>query len=352
MSALAAFSATQFRHLDFKELQLSSGINLITGPNGSGKTALLEAIYHLSAGHSFRTKLLSDLISHGKDHFVVRGMFDNDDVRALKKTLSGQIKARLNHVNLQSIGAYAKDLPILLIYQDIFQIIDCGPTHRRMLLDWGLFHVEHDYFDIWRQYKKALSQRNALLKSPASYDICLPWTKQLIAYGHKLDKMRSAYFEQLSPLFNSYLKKLSTIDIELSYKNGLQGLIDKEAIYALYDKSFNKDNQYGYTQYGPHKADIHIKTPDTKVKNILSRGQQKMILLALKLAQSKLLKKPCIYLLDDISAEMDRDNLKEMLNLIREQENQVFMTDLDPKNAVLGEFSDKKFHVKHGRVSF
>lgn len=351
MSEIDRLSLKQFRNLSFDELSFSKGINLIQGANGSGKTSLLEAIYHLSAGHSFRTTLLADIITHGHDFFVVRARFHNGETRAIQKTKTGQIKVKQNHTLLNSTSVLAKDLPILLIYQSIFQIIDAGPNERRRLLDWGLFHVEHDYFNIWKQYKTALSHRNALLKAHASQKECDPWTQQLIKLGCSLTRMRESYLEGISPLFATCLSQLTELTIGLQYQNGYLGLTSAPEILSLYEKSFDKDRQYGYTQYGPHKADLLIKHEQYKARKSLSRGQQKLILMALKIAQSQYLNHSCIYLLDDISAEIDKDNLEKMVSLILGLKGQVFMTELVQAHSILQQSCDKMFHVKHGHIS-
>jgi DNA replication and repair protein RecF len=179
----------------------------------------------------------------------------------------------------------------------------------------------------------------------------LPWTEQVIRYGLQLNKLRAAYFEVLSPLFLDLISKLSDLQITIDFQNGWQGLDTEKDLTALFEKAFNRDNQYGYTQYGPHKADMVIKNNQFKVKNTLSRGQQKLILIALRIAQSQLLNRPCLYLLDDIAAEMDDENLNEILSVIVAQKNQVIMTGLDPKHRVLTNIAEKTFHVKHGVLS-
>lgn len=351
MSALLELSLQHFRNLSFSPLTFSDGVNLIQGANGSGKTSLLEAIYHLSAGHSFRTNLLSDIITQGCDRFVIRGCFDSGETRAIQKTKAGQVKVKQNQTLLNSTSLLAKDLPILLIYQTIFQIIDAGPSERRRLLDWGLFHVEQDYFKLWKQYKTALLHRNALLKSNANEKDCAPWTSQLIKNGMRLNELRDTYIKDITPLFLSCLSELSDLDISLDYQNGSLSLDKVADLSNLYEKNFEKDRQYGFTQYGPHKADLLIKHKKQKVKKILSRGQQKMILIALKIAQSQLLNKPCLYLFDDLSAEIDKDNLQKIMALILSLKGQVFISELSDENAVLRQASDKMFHVKHGEIS-
>lgn len=350
MNPLLSFSAVSFRNFDSLELQLCNGINLISGPNGSGKTSLIEALYHLSVGHSFRSTLLKDIIKHGDDAFTLRAEFSNGDTRALQKTRTGKIKAKINNTPYYSTSSFTKDLPTLLIYQDIFQIIDCGPSIRRNLLDWGLFHVEQNYFDAWKHYKKALSQRNALLRTKQNEKECEPWSEQLIHYGYEMHVFRETYLVALTKIFQTILVQVSSLQIDLCYQAGWQEASDPSSFRDMLSKNFEKDLAYGFTQHGAHKADIVIRTNRVKAKSVLSRGQQKTILIALKIAQSKILPRPCLYLFDDLNAELDNDSLSSILQLIAKQGSQVVVTALDATKPALSAAAKKMFHVKHGRV--
>jgi DNA replication and repair protein RecF len=317
------------RNLHQVKFFLHPEFNIFYGINGSGKTSLLEALYLLSAGYSFKTRETVPLIRYGDPHLTLFARTFSNDTVSIRKLLSGPTQVFLNSDSCKNSSILARLTPCLVFYQDIFQIIDAGPSVRRSLMDWGVFHVKHEYHDLWRNYRQVLKQRNAVLRQKPNKKEIYPWDMQLIQLSFALDKLRQEYFDNWKVVFQSYLAKLSELECTLEYYRGWR---DKGAdLGAILEAQFTTDCQRQYTQSGAHQADIYIKAQGVKAKQGLSRGQQKIILIALKLAQAHLLESDCLYLFDDLCAELDETHIKRVIQTLKNTRGQKVITTLDDK---------------------
>lgn len=317
------------RNISSARLRFNSKCNLIYGANGSGKTSLLEALYMLASGHSFRTREISPLVSHGELMLTVFARnLDNDSI-SIQKSISSPTQVKINGRSCQSSSELAHLLPTQIFYQDIFQIIDAGPTVRRGLIDWGLFHVEQSYHDVWKRYRQVLKQRNALLRQKAPISSFIPWDEMLVSCAVELDKMRAAYFKQVTLVFHKYLERLVDIPCTIEYYKGWDRRETGKSLATIISEQFTSDSQQQYTHSGAHQADIIFELSSKKAKQLLSRGQQKMVLIALKLAQASMVSKTCIYLFDDITAELDTTHLSNLIDCLTQIRGQLFLTTTD-----------------------
>jgi DNA replication and repair protein RecF len=314
------------RNIHSSHVSLNPGFNFIIGPNGSGKTSILEALYLLSCGHSFRSREISPIITNGQSTMTIFAKALNHDTVSIQKSYSEPTQIKLNNQYCTSTSQLAYALPCQVFYSDIFQIIDAGPSVRRSVLDWGLFHVKHNYLPLWKEFKRVLKQRNTLLKTRAPYAHFIPWDNQLSSLADQLNILREDYFTQWQNAFTKVLKELTDIDCSIKYYKGWDRKNTGALLKEILADSFEQDNQRLYTQYGPHQADIIIESSKAKAKHILSRGQQKIILFALKLAQSELLQQDCLYLIDDFSAELDDLHQKKLLMYLNNSKGQYIIT--------------------------
>src|SRR3990167_8120221 len=250
-------------------------LNLITGVNGSGKTSFLEAIFLLGCGRSFRTRETSALISHGNPDLTVYAKTVDEQTIAIRKSLNASTIMRINDSSCQSASELARFLPTQVFYQDIFQIIDAGPAVRRSLLDWGLFHVKQNYFEIWKNYRRALKQRNSLLRHRTGAGVLRPWNKILSDLAQEIDIMRQAYLVNLKQQFQKVLISLSDIECQLHYYKGWDRRGENKSLETVLADSLAVDLQYQYTRYGSHQAELVFSSAERKLKHYLSRGQQK-----------------------------------------------------------------------------
>lgn len=340
------------RTLHLIRLELNPRFNFVSGPNGSGKTSLLEALYLLSCGHSFRSREIAPIITQGQSTLTVFARGQNEDMISIQKSSTDATQIKLNNQPCTSTSQLAYALPCQIIYSDIFQIIDAGATERRSVLDWGLFHVKHDYLGVWKEYKRVLKQRNALLKTKASYQQFIPWDQQLSQLAEQLDALRSDYCSQWHQAFIHVLEQLTTVSCMFTYSKGWDKKNTGKSLAEILEEQFHSDLQKSYTQSGAHQADILIESSDTKAKHILSRGQQKIILIALKLSQADLLKKHCLYLIDDLAAELDQVHQDRLLTCLANREGQYVITSTQNSSLMPSMLQNQMscFSIKEGHI--
>lgn len=340
------------RNINEANLNLNTRFNFICGPNGSGKTSILEALYLLSCGRSFRSREISPLITHGKGQLNVFARSYDQQTISIQKSSSQSTQIKLNNSFCNSTSQLAYALPCQIFYSDIFQIIDAGSSVRRSLLDWGLFHVKPSYLTLWKDYKKALKQRNTLLKTQSSYLQFVPWDKQLNDLAIQLSDLRVDYFNSWKLVFENVLNQLTDAQCTIEYFKGWDKKNSGKDLTNLLAESFLSDKQRQYTQSGAHQADIIIQSNDIKAKNILSRGQQKIILFALKLAQADLIDHDCLYLIDDLAAELDIIHQNKLLSYLAKIRGQFIITNTShsnlPESISLSEIS--QFSMEDGLI--
>ena len=339
------------RNISEMQLALHPRFNFFYGPNGSGKTSILEAVYLLGAGYSFRTREITPLVQHGQSTLTVFSKTQAQDTISVQKSLSGSTIVRRNQQPCQRASDLAHSLPCQLFYQDLFQIIDAGPGTRRAVLDWGVFHVEPTYHELWKNYRHVLKQRNALLRQKAPRSQYAPWDKLLVNLSHELDGLRATYFVKWSQVFQDFLKRLTDITCAIRYQKGWDKKASGKTLQVLLEEQFEQDVQRQYTHSGAHQADILFDVEVLKAKHNLSRGQQKIILIALKLAQAQLLSVPCVYLMDDITIELDALHVARLFACLQHLPGQFFLTTVHPVQPSLyqNELKGQCFAVEEGR---
>ncbi len=302
------------------------------GPNGSGKTSWLEAIHLVCTGHSFRTHDSFSLVSTGQTELSVHARTSTDDKISLQVSANGT-RAWINQRSCTLRSELATYLPCQAFCHDLFDIISAGPSLRRKTLDWGLFHVKHDYHPLWKDARRVLKQRNALLKQKNITPAALaPWNKQWVELSEALHARRKAYCVEWFECFYAILPALAKFECHLRYEKGWGG---KNAAKSLADslaEQFYLDSQTQYTHSGAHQADIRFTVlSETKAKQNLSRGQQKIVLIALKLAQTQLLGRPCLYLFDDLTSELDSHHIALLFSFLATLPGQFFFTALETR---------------------
>lgn len=351
--ALSRLEITHFRNLQAIQIDADPGLNLITGENAAGKTSLLEAIFYLSYGRSFRGSNHRHLIQHNHDFFRLICQLDNNDGRiGIERSFSDQ-QIRVNQQNISRISDLSALLPVLALHPDSLQLITGAPEHRRQFMDWGVFHVEHSFLDYWKKYKMALSQRNAALRTQQPLRLCALWDNELVEYAEHIQQSRLAYLEQISEIIRSLSTDLfQSHVIELQYRRGWSS----DLPYGDYlSQNLQRDHDKGFTQSGPHRADIRILVDDQPALSSISRGQQKKLVSLLKIAQlmifSRLSDRRCILLFDDLPAELDQDNQNRIMSILSELNVQLFVTAIQSSQIPVDVWqSHKVFHVEQGAL--
>lgn len=332
------------------ELQFHEQRNYIYGANGAGKTSLLEAIYLLGRGRSFRTRQNKRLIAHGRPALSVYGeTVHAGNLHRLGVRLSDAgLETRLDGANAGGIAAMARHLPAHVIEPNTHQLIEGGPSKRRRFLDWGVFHVEHGFLEAWRRYRRVLGQRNAALKRGLE---TRSWDEPFIEAGNAVHSARQRYFDSLQGAVTAIGEQLTGRAVSLGYRSGwLAAATLAEAL----DRSRNRDRQLGATQVGPHRADLRIMLDERGVREEASRGQQKLVAAALVLGQVQVFAGAEGYggvlLVDDPAAELDPGAFSSLMAVLETLPAQLILTGLS--QAVLPPGTGfPVFHVEQGTVS-
>lgn len=348
--SLKLLNIHHLRGISSASLNFNPKYNIIFGCNGSGKTSLLEAIHLLGTGRSFCTNDTSSLVQDGESTLTVyANTFDNQSI-SIQKAPNKPTLVKLNQRPCLRSSELAQFLPCQSVYQDIFQIIDEGPSTRRSILDWGLFHVKPAYHELWKNYRRVIKQRNTLLRQKAPANQFTSWNTLLVQLSIEIDTLRQDYCSEWSQYFEKTLKQLTNVPCTFTYYKGWDRKGTGKSLQTILHEQFERDFHSQYTHSGAHQADIVFNSNLLSAKQQLSRGQQKIILIALKFAQSCMLQKPCVYLLDDVSAELDSIHLQRLIEYIQQVEGQFFLTttDSDFYNRFFLQNNSILFSVNHG----
>ena len=349
---LTQLDIRQVRNLHEVKIKPGQRCNYIYGANASGKTSVLEAIYLLSIARSFRTTHIKHVISHEQASLQVfaRIKSKNESTalgleRSVKKT-----KIRINGADVKQVSELSALLPVQIINPDVHKLLEQGPKYRRQFIDWGVFHVEHDFLKAWQHYYRVLKQRNAALRRKQDKKAIILWDKQLIENAKAITLSRENYLSGFLPIFNRYVEKLMGLRVEINYQRGWNTEL---SFTDTLEKSFEKDIFKGFTSLGPHRADLEISHKGILVQNCFSRGQQKLLVCAMRLAQISHLKQETeqqsILLVDDLAAELDIVHRQSLIELLIDTEAQLFVTATEQNSFILPpEIESKMFHVEHG----
>jgi DNA replication and repair protein RecF len=356
---LTELTLTDFRNIRQAAIAPSPSLNLIIGENGSGKTSLLEAIYLLAMGRSFRSRFLKQVVNEHADALTVFGKINQQKPLGLRYEAKNGLQIRLDNAPLKRLSDLALSLPVQFIPPNCHAYFEDGPKYRRRIVDWGLFHVEQQFNFHWQSYKKALQQRNAAIKQKQQSSQIQVWDVHLVDHAEAITQMRKAYLDKLFVVFIPFFKTICPVfeksNFNLRYSQGWQKDTKLGEQLAL---NLERDKALGYTRSGAHAADWLFRIDDTHPGERLSRGQQKLFFLALSMAQIQLLKESnqltqSILLIDDLSSELDLDHQFLVINMLRELRVQTFISSTNTMltNIVNHEQNEKLFHVKQGIIN-
>ena len=351
--SLVRLEVDQFRSLERVALTLDSKYNLFVGENASGKTSLLEALFLLGRGRSFRTRRLDRLVRVGQAGFRVVGWVE----AAGRTTVLGiggsrtSTEIRIGGEPATSAADLAQHFPPQVLDPEVHKLLEEGPHRRRRFLDWGVFHVEPLFMDTWQRYHRALKQRNAALKPGLDSAASRVWEPELVAAGERLAAMRLNYLAILSPVLDDLGHQLLGEAVAVALQPGWPG---DESLSAALERSRDRDRRYGVTHVGPHRADVSVRVAGHAAKERVSRGQQKLLAAALTLSQLAIQEERApgrsALLLDDPAAELDAGNLAKLLDVVRKLPCQLFVTALRPDLPGLGA-PGAMFHVERGTIT-
>jgi DNA replication and repair protein RecF len=256
---------------------------------------------------------------------------------------------------VKRLSELAALFPVQWLGGNLHAVIEEGPATRRHLLDWGLFHVKPSYIGSWKRFQKLLKQRNAAIRQRSGPREIQVWDSELAQAGEQLDIFRQDYLQALLPEIAQLGQYFPVIEhaVAVDYKKGWPK--DSSFSQAL-SANLEKDRDCGFTSTGPQRADLVFSYNGKPARERLSRGQQKVYVVALQLAQATLLYKATgktsLFLFDDLGAELDAANQANVLKLLRAIDAQVFVTSINKVNLSGWSAGEAKlFHVKHGNVT-
>ena len=351
---------TDFRNFRDAEIRPGPGVNLITGPNGSGKTSLIEAVGFLSNGRSFRTPLVQRVVSYGCESLTVYAELCSGDDRkriGISRGQSRDTEIRINGESVRRLAELSRELPLQILNPESMSLLgDGGPELRRSFIDWGCFFSDESFFGNWARFRNVLKQRNAALRTAGSYQSVAYWDRELVRYSEAVSEVRERYCSAIRDDLMRYLSEfLPDFTFSIDYYRGWERDAD---LAGLLERSFPRDREAGYTMSGAQRADLRIKADGIPARDILSRGQLKLAVCAMKLSQGLHLEqssgRPCTFLIDDFASELDaarRRLLSEKLSGVR---GQIFVTAVDDSAE---EFSGiaggalKRFQIRDGIIT-
>ncbi|SCB77946.1 DNA replication/repair protein RecF [Gilliamella intestini] len=355
---LSTINVHHFRNIDYAKLALSPHFNFIVGDNGSGKTSLLEAIYMLGHGRAFRHAQSNRIIQHEQPELVLFSEIKNTNQQVhsigLSKSRNNENKIKIDGDEGFRLADLAKLLPIQLVTPEGFDLLSGGPKYRRAFTDWGCFHHHPEFVQLWNNLKRLFKQRNALLKQAHSYKQLLPWDKEIAPLAEKISQIRADYLQHIFPqIIQTCRDFLPEYQLNCQYYQGWDhGINYSEQLQKQYDR----DKLLNYTTLGPHKADIKLRIDNIPVEDLLSRGQLKLMMCALRLSQgeyySKQNSQSCIYLIDDFASELDHNKRDLLAKRLKLANSQVFITAVNQDQIThMIDENDKIFHIKSGIIS-
>jgi len=332
--------------------------NLLVGPNAAGKTSVLEGIHLLGSGRSFSPGRGDGLIRNGCDWLRVvarlsRGKAGEHRV-GLEKPRRGALRLRMDGGPVERLADLAAVVPVLALHPGSHEILSGGPGERRRLLDWGLFHVEPDFHLAWQRFRRGLAQRNQSLRQGASDSELAVWEPEVADSGEAITALRRTYTAALESELGTLAASVMDLPaaVTLDYRPGFseeQGL--RQALAARR----GQDRVYCTTTSGPHRAELILRIGGRDSRHRVSRGQQKMLVYLLRLAQARELQKrgrgAPILLLDDVAAELDAEHRTRLLEVAMASGAQLFVTALESGSLPTGFASSASvFHVEQGSV--
>ncbi|MFK5892296.1 MAG: DNA replication and repair protein RecF [Pseudomonadota bacterium] len=363
-------SIKNFRILKEVDIKFCSDINIFYGLNGSGKTSILECLFFLSRGRSFKQSISNKLISFGCQKFLIFSIIDKEIKIGISKSLNEKLLIKNDNRYITSSFILSQSITLQILSPDSYLLIESGPLIRRKFIDWYVFHVKHNLYKNWKRYKIILKQRNFALKSKLSVNEVKAWDSEFIQLTNEISNVRVDFINYLNIKLSKYQNNyLDNMELFIDYYPGWNQTNNYSK--TLQD-NYTKDHQYGYTQFGLHKSDFKLKIKiDGKsylVKDVLSNGVKKYISMFLYILQIDMylemidedISKP-VLLIDDITSEIDNKYSSLLIEFLSKLNIQLFFTLLDNVDNVnlikslFNQFTNsekiKLFHVKHGKIN-
>ena len=357
---LSRLSVANIRNLSQVNLDDLAPVNIFHGANGAGKTSVLEAVHILGLARSFRSTQLLPVIQYQQSSCTVFGELDYDNGQppltiGVHRPKKGGFRAKIGGEEQKSLVNLAAALPLQLLNASTYRLLEEGPRQRRQFVDWGVFHVEPLFYQHWQAMQRCVRQRNAVLRRGGIAAELKAWDAQLCELSAQIDAARSRYIALFLPKFEQIMAVLTEIPgLTVSYRPGWDRSAELRDVLV---RQRETDSRRGFTHSGPHRADLKVAVNGVDAGQVLSRGQQKLVISAMRLAQSQLLSestdKRCLLLVDDLPAEVDAEHLARLCGLLASLNLQLFMSCVDAMDLFEQDWRERTpatFHVHQGVI--
>lgn len=332
-----------FRNYRDQEVNFSPYFNFLVGNNAQGKTNVIEAIYYLSTGKSYRTQVDRELVRWNNNTLYLRGDIEEElkSEKSIEVGISGiNKKVRVNGIEIKKRGELLGNLSAVIFSPEELKLVKEGPGFRRKFMDQEIVQMKPTYYYALNSYNKVLMQRNTLLKEiiykKELKDSLSVWDKQLAYYGSKVIYDRVQFVKKLSILARLMHRRITSggEELEVSYCSCID--FDNEMSRQEIEEEINKnlmstrgkDIKTGVTSFGPHREDLSVEINGIDVRKYGSQGQQRTAALSMKLSELELIKgetgKYPVLLLDDVMSELDPLRQEYIMNNL--EHVQVFIT--------------------------
>ena len=343
-----------FRNYDEAEIEFCPGKNIIYGLNGQGKTNIIEALYFLQSGRSYRCTKEKETIKFGCSYAKIEAEFEKDEIKNnILFFITDKKSVKLNGINIDRLSEIIGNINLVIFTPDHLNLIKEGPSVRRNFLDSFISQLKPTYFKNLIAYYKVLKQRNNILKlkNKNMLSTISVWNEKLAELSVNICEMRRATIDKINENINNVTGPAEEESLKLLYLPGIKGEFNnKENIIAQLEGSIDRDLEYGMTMTGPHRDDFEIFMNEENIKKYGSQGQQRSCVLKLKLAECEIIKEktgqmPPI-LLDDILSELDENRRHLFIENIKNTQVIITCTDKEFLKGMEGFY----FRVEKGKI--
>ena len=357
---ISRLTAESFRRFEQVMFEPHPHLTVLHGANASGKTSLLEAIYFASRANSFRARRVEELIREQGNTSRVCLSICSDDQQPPTNWVTaiqyGEVSIR-RQTESTTRRELAQAIPVVLVDRQVHRVFEEGPVYRRRYIDWGLFYVEQNFFNLWRRHERVLRQRNQSLKQRVPRGEVEAWNPEFIATAEALHKLRQQHVLALEKKVQLWIAEL--LEAEHFMFSFSAGWNEQLGLQAVLSEGYEGDRKMGFTHAGPQRAELRVRFKNREARTHVSRGQQKMLAVAMTLAQAELVAETLgqapILLLDDLEAELSLSWQRRLVAALIKYPGQSLVTSLEWQDALLPLGSNPNnyavFHVEHGHVS-
>ena len=320
---IKSFSAAGFRNIEKCTISFKNGLNLLHGKNAQGKTNALEGIYLFARGRSFRAREDGEMVRFGSNGFNLKIEYeDKNGTESLEYSLYGRERLRKkNGYRLKGVSEMLGSFRAVLFYPDNLEIIKGGPEERRAFVNVAISQCYHEYVKYYADYKKALENRNCLLKAvqkglPCDEREILSWSEVMAEYSSYIYLLRDEYTDRLKLFASDIMNDISggkenlSVEYDADIPSGIKDRMKvKDEYLKVFTSFIERERCAGVSLHGPHRDDLKISLNGLDTRLYASQGQQRSAVLSLKLAEGEVIKEICgeypVYLFDDVLSELD-----------------------------------------------